>query len=50
MELDTRDDEHRARLRQHFSSINSAERETASALTLELMANDAQAGQKNKQQ
>jgi uncharacterized BrkB/YihY/UPF0761 family membrane protein/DNA-binding IscR family transcriptional regulator len=50
MELDTREDAHRARLRRHFSSINTAERETASALTLELMANDAQAGQTNKHQ
>lgn len=48
MELDTRDDAHRARLRGHFSSINTAERETASALTLELMASGALAGQKDE--
>lgn len=43
MELDTKDDAHRVRLRRHFSSINSAEREAASEMTLAILANGAKA-------
>lgn len=48
MELETRDDAHRARLRQHFCTINTAEREAASAMTLGMLANGARAGAQPK--
>jgi DNA-binding IscR family transcriptional regulator len=41
MELDTREDAHRAQLRRQFSSINAAEREASSAMTLAMLANGA---------